>query len=311
MFGLDGGVYGLLLNLVESLLDSIINDFAHWFSSTHFIDTYLLGTFDLSRLPAGPVTGNPAIVGMHRVTVAIADALLVLVFTWAFLRSQWERSFRAHYTLKTMLPRAMAAVVLAHFSLPLAQMAIDINNALVHAAWSADVMGGSAQTGWVFRLLDPRAYPSGQVAGSFVQLALHLVLLVMILILALTYVVRFALLSILLVVAPLAALCIILPETKSYARGWIRLFEVTVFMQFAQVLVLRLASAFITEQHDNLMQILYGLAILYLVIKVPGLMNASAHLELKTEHLAHKAWKDAAKLAAHARAGGAPRPAHA
>ncbi len=307
-------MYDLLLKLVESLLDAIIKDFANWFSSTHFVETYLLGTFDLSRLPAGPVTGNPAIVGMHRVTVAIADALLVLVFTWAFLRSQWERSFRAHYTLKTMLPRVMAAIVMAHFSLPLAQMAIDINNALVHAVWSADVTGSAHQTDWLVGLLNPISYaraPSVHVASSFVQLALHMVLVVMILILALTYVVRFALLAILLVVAPLAALCMILPETKSYARAWIRLFEVTVFMQFAQVLVLRLASAFITEQQDNVMQTLYGLAILYLVIKVPGLMSASAHMELKAEHLAHHAWKEGAKALAHARTSGAARPAAA
>lgn len=306
-------MYDLLLNLVEAMLNGIINDFNQWFSSTGFVETYLLGTFDLSKGRwVGPLTGNPAIVGMHGVTVAIADALLVLIFMWAFLRSQWERSFRAHYTLKTMLPRAMAAVALAHFSLPIGQMAIDLNNALVHAAWSADVVGQSHQTDWLVRMLDPRSYAfSGNLASSFIQIGLHLLLLVMILILALTYVVRFALLGILLVLAPLAAVCMILPETKNYARGWARLFEITVFMQFAQVLVLRLASVFITEQQDNVMQILYGLAILYLVIKVPGLMNASAHMELKAEHLAHKAWKDAAKLAAHARAGGVARAAPA
>ena len=307
-------MYDLLLKLVESLLDAIIKDFANWFSSTGFVETYLLGTFDLSRLPAGPVTGNPAIVGMHRVTVAIADALLILIFTWAFLRSQWERSFRAHYTLKTMLPRAMAAIVLAHFSLALSQMAIDINNALVHAVWSADVTGSSHQTDWLVGLLNPVSYtrmPSVHVASGFLQLALHMVLVVMILILALTYVVRFALLAILLVVAPLAALCMILPETKSYARAWVRLFEVTVFMQFAQVLLLRLASAFVTEQQDNVMQTLYGLAILYLVIKVPGLMSASAHMELKAERLAHHAWKEGAKAVSHARTSGAARQAAA
>lgn len=293
-------VNGILNQFVDFLLDSVVKAFADWFDSTHFVETYLLGTFDLSRFPAGPLTGNPVIVGMHRVTLAIADALLVLVFMWAFLRSQWERSFRAHYTLKTMLPRAMAAVVLAHFSLAIGQMAIDLNNALVHAAWSANVVGHPGSAGWLHDLLHP-----GTAGRPFIELLLHLVLIVMILILALTYIVRFSLLAILLVLAPLAALCMILPETKNYARGWVRLFEVTVFMQFAQVLVLRLASAFITEQPDNLMQILYGLAILYLVIKVPGLMNASAHMELKAEHLAHKAWKQGAKLAAQGRAASA------
>jgi hypothetical protein len=303
-------LYDLLLKLVEALLDGIIKDFANWFSSTHFVDTYLLGTFDLSRLPPGPITANPAILGMHRVTMAIADALLVLIFVWAFLRSQWERSFRAHYTLKTMLPRAMAAIVLAHFSLILAQMAIDLNNALVRAVWSSDVVTGAHQTDWIVALLNPATYASNSGGVALVQLVLHVVLIVMILVLAITYVIRFALLAVLLVLAPLAALSMILPETKNYARGWLRMFEVTVFMQFAQVVVLRLASAFVTEQQDNLMQTLYGLAILYLVIKVPGLMNASAHLELRAQRLAHKAWSAGAKVAGHSRTGSA-RPAHA
>ena len=40
---------------------------------------------------------------------------------------------------------------------------------------------------------------------------------------------------------------------------------------------------------------LYGAAVLYLLIKVPGLMNAAAHLESKTEHLAEGVAKRAVK----------------
>jgi len=77
------------------------------------------------------------------------------------------------------------------------------------------------------------------------------------------------------------------------------------------VLLRRLSRAFITAQQDNVMHTLYGLAILYLVIKVPGLMSASGHMELRAERLAHHAWKEGAKALAHARTGGAARAAAA
>jgi hypothetical protein len=109
--------------------------------------------------------------------------------------------------------------------------------------------------------------------------------------------VRFALLAVLLAVAPLAALCLVLPETKSFARGWNRLFLTTVFMQFGQVLILRLAGLFASELRGSSIEALYGAAVLYLVIKVPGVLSASAHVEGRAQHYAlaaakgvYKAW---------------------
>ena len=55
---------------------------------------------------------------MFHLTLAMGDMLLLLIFTWAFLRSQWERSFRAHYTLKLILPRAMAAMIIPGVQMP-------------------------------------------------------------------------------------------------------------------------------------------------------------------------------------------------
>ena len=77
-------------------------------------------------------------------------------------------------------------------------------------------------------------------------------------------------------------------------------------MQFGQVLVLRFASLFADHMGSRPLEALYGVAVLYLLIKVPGLMNASAHLELKAEHLGESIVKKAVKGAA-----GAVRTAHA
>ena len=193
-----------------------------------------------------------------------------------------------HYTLKAILPRAMAAIVMAHFALLFGQMAIDLNNALVHAVWTQPLPGGPARLPWMDAMTNGFGMP-------LFQIAVRLAIVIMLVIVAFTYVIRFALLAVLLAVAPLAAICMILPETKHYAQSWMRLFLLTVFMQFGQVLVLRFASLFTADFTGSPIEALYGAAVLYLLIKVPGLMNAAAHLESKTEHLAEGVAKRAVK----------------
>ena len=283
--------------LVTGFFNNLINDVRDSVAGT--VETYLLSTHDLSTLVPRPLTEEPALQAMFHLTLAMADLLLVLIFTWAFLRSQWERGFRAHYTLKVILPRAMAAIVMAHFGLLFGQMAIDLNNAMVHAIWTQPFPGGTPRFPWMFAMDSAFGQP-------LFQIVIRLAIAVMLVIVALTYVMRFALLAVLLGVAPLAAICMILPETKRYAQSWLRVFLLTVFMQFGQVLVLRFASLFADQIGTRPVEALYGVAVLYLMIKVPGLMNASAHLEGKTEHLAESVVKKGIKSAM-----GSTRASHA
>jgi hypothetical protein len=279
-------VLEIFSGLVTGFFDKLINDVQNSIATN--VETYLLSTHDLSALTPRPLTEEPALQSMFHLTLAMADLVLVLIFSWAFLRSQWERGFRAHYTLKVILPRAMAAIVIAHFGLLFGQMAIDLNNAMVHTVWSQPFPGGTPRFPWMFALSNGFGLP-------LFEILIRLLIAVMLLIVAFTYVVRFALLAVLLAILPLAAICMILPETKRYAQEWLRLFLLTVFMQFGQVLVLRFASLFADQMGSRPLEALYGVAVLYLLIKVPGLMNASAHLELKAEHLGESIVKKAFK----------------
>src|SRR5256712_947424 len=274
--------------LITGFFNNLINDVRDSIAGT--VETYLLSTHDLSTLTPRPLTDEPTLQAMFHLTLAIADLLLVLVFTWAFLRSLWERSFRAHYTLKAILPRAMAAIAMGHFALLFGQMAIDLNNALVHAVWTQPLPGGPARLPWTFALANGFGQPLFEVV-------IRLAIAVMLVIVAPTYVIRFALLAVLLAVAPLASICMILPETKRFAQSWLRIFLLTVFMQFGQVLVLRFASLFADQIGARPLEALYGVAVLYLLIKVPGLMNASSHVESKAQHFAEGLAKKAVKSA--------------
>ena len=91
---------------------------------------------------------------------------------------------------------------------------------------------------------------------------------------------RLALVDVLLILAPLAALLWILPQSQAWGRLWGRLFVGTVFAQAVQVLTLRLGFSLATGlpplSAAGLLQPLLGIAVLALAFKIPGLMGGGA-----------------------------------
>ena len=79
--------------------------------------------------------------------------------------------------------------------------------------------------------------------------------------------------------APLAALCSALPDTRRYAFTWLRLFMVAVFMQAIQLIILRVATAVGFGAGSGIAESLFALAILWIVLKVPGTLHAATHVE--------------------------------
>jgi hypothetical protein len=276
---------GWMLHLVVGLLthfaDSARNDIER------ALDRYLFSTVDTSVTYPRAFTDNPSLRHLNLGMALAMDVMLAGVLVFGLLRSMFERSFRARYSLKVLIPRLMVAIVLIHFSLPLAQMGIDLDNALGRVAMG---LGDSMHVDglpWSAALSAPVVAQMSVTQDIFhavfvVGLVIALVMLV------LAYVVRYALLAVLVVTAPLAALCTALPDTHSYARTWLRLFMVTVFMQAVQLIVLRVALTIsVGGDGVGLVQTLYGLATLLLLLKVPGALNTASHLETKGKTLGH------------------------
>jgi hypothetical protein len=88
---------------------------------------------------------------------------------------------------------------------------------------------------------------------------------------------RLALVDVLVILAPLAALLWILPQTQNWGRLWGTLFVGTVFAQAVQVLALRLGFNLTTDippsTASGLIQPLLGIAVLALVLKIARLMR--------------------------------------
>jgi len=91
---------------------------------------------------------------------------------------------------------------------------------------------------------------------------------------------RLALIDVLLILAPLAAVCWILPQTLAWGRRWVGLFVGTVFAQMVLTLTLRLGFNLATDLPPlsvaGLLQPMLGIAVLALALKIPGLMGGGA-----------------------------------
>lgn len=291
-------VHGALPALLQALHDPL-GAFLHLLTGalTHFVDgaradiehvlsRYLFTTVDTAVPWPRPITENPSLRRLNLGLAAAMDVLLTAVVVIGCLRSLFEHSFRARYSLKVLLPRVMLAIVLVHFSLPLMQLAIDLDNALAKVALSLGDEIHVDQLPW-----SPSMSPAAVNHLALTQDIFHAVfavaVVVAVVILVLAYVLRYALLSVLIVIAPLAALCTALPDTRSHAQSWSRLFLVTVFMQTVQLIVLRVATVMAFDAGGGMVQSLYALATLFLMLKVPGALNTAAHLETKAETMGH------------------------
>ena len=164
-----------------------------------------------------------------------------------------------------LLPRLLLGGILINTATWWGQLAIDVNNA------ACGVFGAGPPA-----TIDDTIWRSMLPSGLLVVL----IYVVMGLLLLLQQLMRLALVDVLLVIAPLAALCWILPQTYGWARLWGSLFVGTVFAQFVQVLALRLgfnlATGFPPGTAAGLIQPLLGIAVLALVLKIPGLMRGGA-----------------------------------
>ncbi len=267
---------GTVLQLLTGVLAHLIATARADLSSE--LTRYLFSTVDPTASGVRPLTANPAVARLNGSLALVADVLVGLVLLYASLRTIFERSVHARYGLQVVIPRVMAALVMVHGSIYFIQMAVDLNNALATIARS---LGGPLTTETLPWSGSMSAATVSVIQGS--QDVFHAIfalgVVVAVVILVLSYVIRTAMLEVLIVLAPLAALCSVLPDTRHYAFTWLRLFMVAVFMQAVQLIILRVATSVGFGAGSGIAESLFALATLWIVIKVPGTLHAATHVE--------------------------------
>lgn len=166
---------------------------------------------------------------------AIALGLMAVVLMWGGFAIMTGRHLGSPYhEVVELLPRAMAAVALIAIFPWLAGFLIDVNNALIRAVVHPDMISAT-----VDQLLSD--------LGAIPMLLFWIVFLALGVFLAGQLLMRFVILDLLLVTAPLAIMLWILPQTRRWNELWATLFPATVFQQALQawtlVLGFRIVSA--------------------------------------------------------------------
>lgn len=286
-----GSAAHALVDPVGFLLQGVTSLLGHFISGARdamlgVLDRFLFRTVDPTTSGNRPLTSNSNLVSLNGGMAVAVDVLITAVLLFTGIRSILEHSLRSKYDLKVIIPRVLLAVVLAHSSLLFIQMAVDLNNAMGSVALSLGAPVNADTVPWA-----PSLSPvtlARMVAGQDIfQVIMAVGLVVAMVILVLTYVIRSALLNVLIVTAPLAALLSVVPDTRVHAHTWMRMFAGTLFMQAVQLVVLRVAITTDFDSSGGLVTTVYALATLWLMLKVPGAMNTGVHLESKAHTLYH------------------------
>src|SRR5881409_1857158 len=273
---IDGYLYTIVhpnLILAKLLDDSVGLLLNIWFK-------FVLSTTDIET--GGDFVSSATIQRFEPKVQLVANAALVLLALWASYRIMWGHGLFTQYTARILLPRLFMAAVLINFSMPLFQMGVEATNSICQALQSFSTHDDLSTFA--------ASYNHNPNAGTW-EIITTAALAAGYGVLAISYLVRYAVLIVLAVTAPFAGLLFMLPETDHLAKMWATHFTTNLFMQPAQLFVLSIGFAL---EHDGISPVhhLFALASLLIVFKVPGALGGSEKASHKLESFLHGAFKN-------------------
>jgi len=268
----------IVKSLVKDSGDLVVNI---WFG-------FVLQTTDLES--TRDFTKNATIQIFEPKVQLVANAALVLMAVWASYRIMWGHGLRSLYTARILLPRLLMSVVLVNFALPLTQAVIDASNVVSDTVYKFGTIP-DMHVWWNGIGIDA-------VAG-LPQVVTNAALVCGYDVLAVVYVIRFTILIVLAITAPIAGLLFTLPETHHMAKQWRSLFMTNLLMPPAQLFVLAIGFA-IEKNGTTPVHHLFALATLLVLFKVPGAMGGSEKVAHKLEATVKAGFQMAEHAIAHA-----------
>jgi hypothetical protein len=258
-----GDILNALLTVIGKALLEAIRGFVDWAlgigdSSLNFV----------TRTPAEGTYGSPTVRSLWDFSRALVNVALAVIVMWGGFNVIVKEHTRSPYhEVMELLPRLILAALAANLTLEFARGLIDANNAIAAAVGQVGLPG-----------YDQASPTQEGIALIFTALAYGIVAILLVL----QMLMRLALIDMLIVLAPVASLLWVLPQTEGWARWWANLFPITVFQQAVQMMVLRLGSALMVELtpgslSNALLTLLLGIAVCWLTLKVPSLLRGQVH----------------------------------
>jgi len=221
--------------------------------------------------------GSAAIKSFEPSVQLVADSLLGLVVVWASYRIMWAHGVGSQYSARVLLPRLFLAAVLINFSQPMFQAAVTASNTLCSVITHFQTIPDWSSW-WHTFTVNPQDSVFEVITTTTLVLGYD--------VLAIAYVVRYTVLIVLAISAPLAGLLLVLPETAHLAKLWRKLFVTNLFMQPVQLFVMAIGFA-LENSGFNPLRHVFALAALLVVFKVPGAMGSAENVAHKLESLLH------------------------
>jgi len=258
--GITSAITGFFKSVIKFALNPLLN----------LISDSLLTTPSPASLPrVGELWTNSWQIAVACYGLLIAIAGIVVMS---------HESVQSRYSIKDIAPRIPLGFLAAALSLFFAGKAVDLANALSHAALDGGVNEDAAGPALRDFVLSSFTAYEGNLFGVLMWGVVVGVLVALLL----TFVVRVALTMMLIVAAPPALVCHALPQTDAIARWWWKAFGGVLAVQVAQSLALITGvRVFLTpggfgptglfgvSTNNGLVNVLITLALMYIVFKIP------------------------------------------
>jgi hypothetical protein len=208
---------------VRQLIESVTSAASSFFDSFNFV----------TRTPPALSYDQQKVQQFETAVRVLANGLLaVVIMVTGF--NLWCRPALGSWAAgpTQALPRLVLGAILINTSHQWTRLAIDVNNAACDVFVAGPVPPSVFEVTW-----------QDMAAAMLLALLIRAVLLVL---LILQQLMRLALVDVILVLAPLAALLWVLPQTQGWASLWAQRFVGTVFAQFVQMLGLSLGFSLAT-----------------------------------------------------------------
>lgn len=232
----------------------------------------------LTQTPPADTYQNPTVITWWQAFLDVVNiALACLIVIGGYNAIVGRHIGMSHSAITEFLPRMILAVGAAHFSLYFLGRFIDLENALCGIA--LNLANTSILTNIILAIFQGNLLGAGLLVWI-----LAFVLGVMVILLGAQMAVRLALIWILLVLAGPGLACFALAQTMSYGRMWLSMTVSTVMVQFFQVVTLALGGVLVTSLgatnifhlDSSLATLLVCIALLYLVLRIPGIVHRYA-----------------------------------
>ncbi|WP_280508402.1 hypothetical protein [Nocardia flavorosea] len=268
---MDNAIDGFFQRLVESALNPLLDLLSHTLLTTP-------EPGDLPRVGELWDSSWQAMLAIYGLLVMAAGIMLMV-----------RETLQTRHAIQDLAPRIVVGFLAGATSLLIASQAIHFANALATslAGDGLDPDSAGAALRELATITAVRGLVSPAAGPGIFMLLLELALVVLLVLLLITYVVRVAITIILVVAAPLALMCHVLPGLDAVARWWWRSFAACLAIQVVQSLVLITSlRVFLTPggweffgpNADGLVSLIIGLALIAVLIKVPFWLLSSMRI---------------------------------